>query len=241
LLLITAPAASGFDGLSSTSEDTEEEEECSRNNHHIVGCLSIGQQSVRYDRIAMNRVLLRGQKSRQIWASSRCRFMLLIRRFIVAASTFQASTQAFVPRRQYLLHSMALSSAKEGVLTNDIISHNVVNHDDDEDDARAYHELVSAAHAVDYTHIYERNGIVTAIRTTRDIDTNSRRSFLYNIPLLRSSSTPPPSSLMMLSSPIEVPTKIKARVPSPSGFKIAILVEENLPSSSSTTTTGLVD
>jgi hypothetical protein len=135
---------------------------------------------------------------------------------------------------------MASSSVKEGVLTNDS-SNNVVNHDDD-DDARAYHELVSAA--VDYTQIYERNGIVTAIRTTRDIDTNSRRSFLYNIPLLRSSSTPPPQSLFMtLPPPIEVPAKIKARIPSPSGFKIAILVEEILPSSSttSTTATGLVE
>ena len=132
--------------------------------------------------------------------------MLLIRRLIiVAASTFQASTQAFVPRRQYLLHSMASSSVKEGVLTND--SRNNVNHDDDDEDARAYHELVSAA--VDYTQIYERNGIVTAIRTTRDIDTNSRRSFLYNIPLLRSSSTPPPQSLFMHPPPMEVPTKIK--------------------------------
>ena len=158
-----------------------------------------------------------------------------------AASTLQASTQAFVPRRQHLLHIMPSSSVKEGVLTNDI-SNNVVNHDNDDEDARAYHELVSAA--VDYTHIYERNGLVTAIRTTRDIDTNSRRSFLYNIPLLRSSSTPPPQSLFMLPPPIEVPTKIKARIPSPSGFKIAILVEEILPSSSSsstTTTTGLVE
>ena len=99
---------------------------------------------------------------------------------------------------------------------------------DDDDDARAYHELVSAA--VDYTDVYERNGIVVATRTVRDIDANGRRRFLYNIPPPLSSSVP---SFAMLPPPVEIPTKIKARVPSPSGFNIAILVEEILPSSSS--------
>ena len=96
----------------------------------------------------------------------------------------------------------------------------------DDDDARAYHELVSAA--VDYTDVYERNGTVSATRTVRDMDANGRRRFLYDIPL-EPSSTP---SFATLPAPVELPTKIMARVPSPSGFKIAILVEEILPSSS---------
>jgi acylaminoacyl-peptidase len=123
-------------------------------------------------------------------------------------------------------------------------------------DVEAYHEMVSAA--VDFTSIYLRNGIVTgeiapeqidcsriimlfwyivsfeinhrsrffqlltsATRSVRDIDTNTRRQFLYNIPLL-------PSHRSLLSPPIELPTKIKARIPSPSGSKIALLVEEDI-------------
>ena len=127
-------------------------------------------------------------------------------------------------------------------------------------DVEAYHEIVSAA--VDFTSIYLRNGIVTgeiapeqigcsrsimlflcivsfeiihrfqfsqlltsATRSVRDIDTNTRRQFLYSIPLLSSHRS-------LISPPIELPTKIKARIPSPSGSKIAVLVEEDIVPSS---------
>jgi acylaminoacyl-peptidase len=114
-------------------------------------------------------------------------------------------------------------------------------------DAEAYHEMVSAA--VDLTSVYVRNGIVSgkstsnsmasvklvafthslhillqATRSVRDIDTNSRRSFLYNIPLVNDDQQP------FISPPTELPAKIKARIPSPSGNKLAVLVEENIPS-----------
>ena len=118
---------------------------------------------------------------------------------------------------------MPSSSSKEDV----VVADGSVN----DDDARAYHELVSAA--VDYTDVYERNGTVSATRTVRDIDANGRRRFLYDIPL-EPSSRP---SFAMLPAPVELPTKIMARVPSPSGFNIAILVEEILPSSSSSSCT----
>ena len=67
-----------------------------------------------------------------------------------------------------------------------------------------------------------------ATRSVRDIDTNSRRQFIYNIPLptKQNESKKPP----FISPPIEIPTKVKARIPSPTGSKIAILVEENVPS-----------
>jgi len=55
----------------------------------------------------------------------------------------------------------------------------------------------------------------------RDIDTNSRRSFVYNIPL---------ASPSLAAPPMELSTKIKARIPSPSGSKLAVLVEESVPS-----------
>ncbi|KAL3795993.1 hypothetical protein HJC23_013050 [Cyclotella cryptica] len=120
---------------------------------------------------------------------------------------------------------------------------------DEMSDADAYHEMISAA--VDLTSVYVRNGIVSgnsnrmsrsghqtfcvahildlpplsfaATRSVRDIDTNSRRTFLYSIPLASDRQQP------FIPPPIELPVKIKARIPSPSGNKLAILVEENTP------------
>ncbi len=67
---------------------------------------------------------------------------------------------------------------------------------------------------------------LSATRSVRDIDTNSRRSFLYSIPLPLANSDSPPTIL----PPAELPSKIKARIPSQSGSKLAILVEEVIPS-----------
>ncbi|KAL7521562.1 hypothetical protein ACHAWX_006982 [Stephanocyclus meneghinianus] len=92
---------------------------------------------------------------------------------------------------------------------------------DEMTDADAYHEMISAA--VDLTSVYVRNGILYATRSVRDIDTNSRRAFLYSIPLATDRQSP------FIPPPMELPTKIKARIPSPSGNKLAILVEESIP------------
>lgn len=115
-------------------------------------------------------------------------------------------------------------------------------------DASAYHEMVSSA--VDFNSVYSRNGVVTgefvvmknyccalisenrfllllscpAIRSVRDIDTSSRRQLIYNLPI--SSNVGDSSSSRWVAPPIELPTKIKARIPSPTGSKIAVLVEE---------------
>ncbi len=71
-----------------------------------------------------------------------------------------------------------------------------------------------------------------ATRSVRDIDTNTRRQLVYNIPFLLEGDSiiPPP----WLAPPIELPTKLKARIPSPSGSKIAILTEETISSSDGT-------
>lgn len=67
-----------------------------------------------------------------------------------------------------------------------------------------------------------------ATRSVRDIDSNSRRSFLYSIPLSTTLQQKEASEPFIIP-PTELPTKIKARIPSPSGFKLAILVEETIP------------
>ena len=117
-------------------------------------------------------------------------------------------------------------------------------------DAEAYHDMASAS--VDFTNIMQGMGwsqvnfwlcltlgwhhlfsrkylfFTAATRSVSDIDRNSRRQFLYNIHVASQSNgsngTPP-----FVAPPIELPTKIKARIPSPSGSKIAILVEESIP------------
>ena len=95
------------------------------------------------------------------------------------------------------------------------------------DDAAAYNAAISAS--VDITSAYLRNGIITLTRSARDVDSNSRRSFLYQIPLTgigSNSATPTTQTTVVMPPPTELPTKIKARIPSPSGDKVAILVEE---------------
>ena len=77
--------------------------------------------------------------------------------------------------------------------------------------------------------LYSSYIISLATRSVRDIDTNTRRQFLYNIPLLTTQSNTDDQQPPLISPPMELPTKIKARIPSPSGEKIAILVEENTP------------
>eukprot|EP00563_Minutocellus_polymorphus_P011720 CAMPEP_0181066770 /NCGR_PEP_ID=MMETSP1070-20121207/25516_1 /TAXON_ID=265543 /ORGANISM="Minutocellus polymorphus, Strain NH13" /LENGTH=807 /DNA_ID=CAMNT_0023147383 /DNA_START=47 /DNA_END=2470 /DNA_ORIENTATION=- len=86
-----------------------------------------------------------------------------------------------------------------------------------QDDAAAFNAAISRS--VDITDAYLRNGILTLTRSARDVDSNSRRRLLYNIPITSLGSS-------VLTPPTEIPTKVKARIPSPSGNKVAILVEE---------------
>lgn len=100
------------------------------------------------------------------------------------------------------------------------------NHASADEDAMAYNNMVSSS--VDITDAYVRNGILTVTRSARDFDTNSRRTFLYNVPF-------PHCSPNSLPPPVEVSTKIKCRIPSPSGKKLALLVEESIPTSADDT------
>ena len=92
-----------------------------------------------------------------------------------------------------------------------------------QDDAAAFNAAISRS--VDITDAYLRNGILTLTRSARDIDSNSRRRLVYNIPVasLASSSS---GDAAVLPPPTELPSKVKARIPSPSGQKVAVLVEE---------------
>ncbi|KAL7525817.1 hypothetical protein ACHAWF_001516, partial [Thalassiosira exigua] len=61
-------------------------------------------------------------------------------------------------------------------------------------------------------------------RSVRDVDANVRRRFLYRVALPADDGSRPPFS----SPPTELPAKIKARIPSPSREKLAVLVEEEI-------------
>ena len=71
-------------------------------------------------------------------------------------------------------------------------------------------------------------------RSVRDIDRNFRRTFVYHIPLVVSSSVEEESQQGLNSyaiPPYELPPSIKYVLPSPSGKKIAKLIEEDVPGS----------
>ena len=95
-----------------------------------------------------------------------------------------------------------------------------------QDDAAAFNAAISRS--VDIADAYLRNGILTLTRSARDIDSNSRRRLVYHIPVasLGSSSPAAAAAAAVLPPPIELPSKVKARIPSPSGKKVAVLVEE---------------
>eukprot|EP00978_Attheya_sp_CCMP212_P026763 scaffold88590_cov53-Attheya_sp.AAC.2 len=61
-------------------------------------------------------------------------------------------------------------------------------------------------------------------RSARDHDRNARRSFLYQIPV----STDGSKDALFVPPPTEVPSNVKARIPSPSGSKVALLVIEEI-------------
>ena len=65
-----------------------------------------------------------------------------------------------------------------------------------------------------------------ATRSVRDIDANSRRRFLYHVPL--------PGGPPLAVPPAEIPVRVQARIPSPSGRKLAVLVEDDLPANEGT-------
>jgi len=115
-----------------------------------------------------------------------------------------------------------------------------------EDDAKAYHAFISAAvdiTSVDVISSHSPNEVdsnippihvqtISFVTSTRDLDTNSRRSYLHSFSLATvSTAEKNEESLVFVlpthTMPMEIPTKIKVRCVSPSGRKVALLVEEN--------------
>lgn len=102
-------------------------------------------------------------------------------------------------------------------------------------DAAAYNEYASASVEVSNGHVATHSHLLTFVRSVRDIDRNSRRKFLYTIPLAASSSSSVPTLASTSSSsatealppipPQELPKEVAWRLPSPSGDKIAVLIE----------------
>ena len=84
-------------------------------------------------------------------------------------------------------------------------------------DASLYNSFASAA--VDITEAYVSNNVLTFVRSARDIDDNQRRKFLHHILLNNGNDS-------IALPPTELSSNIKARIPSPSGNKIAIFTKD---------------
>jgi len=91
-----------------------------------------------------------------------------------------------------------------------------------EQDAAAYNRYFSSS--VDIKSGYVRNGLLTASRSVRDIDNNKRRSFLYQV---CTSKDRDGNVIRINIPPMEESSSIKARIPSPSGNKVAVFMKEN--------------
>ena len=83
-------------------------------------------------------------------------------------------------------------------------------------DATAYNNYASAAVDISQAHYTPSSGLLTFIRSVRDIDSNKRRKFLYSITDTATTFFPP----------CELNDRIMMRIPSPSGDKIAIVVKQ---------------
>ena len=112
-----------------------------------------------------------------------------------------------------------------------------------EDDAKAYHSFISAAVDITSVDVSSRQILllrnnppihthtISIVTSARDLDTNSRRSYLHSVSLgiLPGIGQGDPLTIFSLPTntmPMEIPTKVKVRSVSPSGNKVALLVEE---------------
>eukprot|EP00816_Leptocylindrus_hargravesii_P008451 CAMPEP_0196815540 /NCGR_PEP_ID=MMETSP1362-20130617/50418_1 /TAXON_ID=163516 /ORGANISM="Leptocylindrus danicus, Strain CCMP1856" /LENGTH=816 /DNA_ID=CAMNT_0042192531 /DNA_START=72 /DNA_END=2522 /DNA_ORIENTATION=- len=93
------------------------------------------------------------------------------------------------------------------------------------DDADAYNFFASSS--VDVTSAYtvpsQNNNIITLVRSVRDVDCNKRRKFLYTVPLNKDGNIVAGINI----PPVEIPAKELLRLSSPSGRKLALLVNED--------------
>lgn len=90
---------------------------------------------------------------------------------------------------------------------------------DSKADAEKYNLLASADVTLSDAFVY--HGILSVVRSTRDIDNKKRRQYLYTIPIPQGDGFFPFSI-----PPQEMSDAVKARVPSPSGHKICVLRQQ---------------
>ncbi|GKY94258.1 hypothetical protein MPSEU_000391600 [Mayamaea pseudoterrestris] len=81
-------------------------------------------------------------------------------------------------------------------------------------DASAYNDYVSAAVEISQAHFSPLTQTLSFVRSVRDIDSNKRRKYLYSLP----------NNAEHFLPPTELNDRIKIRVPSPSGDKVAVFV-----------------
>lgn len=84
-------------------------------------------------------------------------------------------------------------------------------------DALAFHSYASESVDLSYPHV-TKEGLLTLLRSVRDISGDKRRKFLYSIPLEGPKLSIPPQ---------ELPPTVLLRLPSPSGRKTATLLQLN--------------
>lgn len=90
---------------------------------------------------------------------------------------------------------------------------------DNKADAAKYNVLASADVTLSDAVVY--HGILSVVRSVRDLDNKKRRKYLYTIPIPQGDGFFPFSI-----PPQELSEAVKARIPSPSGRKICILREQ---------------
>lgn len=103
-----------------------------------------------------------------------------------------------------------------------------------EQSALAYNKFFSAA--VDITDAFfdEETNVLSVVRSVRDVDCNQRRKFLYHIPITSDTSSGAyendgkPKEITSPIPPVELPCKVAIRIPSPSGEKVALLLNEDV-------------
>ena len=93
-------------------------------------------------------------------------------------------------------------------------------------EASDYNSFASAAVDIVQADTSADGNLLTFIRSARDIDGNKRRRFLHHIMLKDDGDgSGSPSSIAL--PPTELPPSIKARIPSPSGNKIAVFTKDD--------------
>ena len=160
-------------------------------------------------------------KSQSTRYSSSLVVLHLILFFNLFLSSHASESPAFVPKLPSPSNRLkSFSNTKSRMVTEGVTSDNNKNHIAD---AEAFNKIFSSS--VDLKSGYIRNGLATVTRSVRDIDNNKRRSFLYYASTKTNTST---SLNPLLSSipPMEEPSNIKLRVPSPSGEKVALVLQE---------------